>query len=467
MSDVPHAIVRASRRPLWVWVIPLLALIFVGVLAAMYVFKGGTVITIHMAEGHGIKPGDVVRCRGIVVGQVQEARLSDSLGGVELQVRLHEEAEQIARAGSRFWVVRPMVGLSGVAGLETIAGARYIAVLPGDGPAEDEFTALDEPPVLEDRAAGGLEILLIADTRGGLLPGAAVLYRQMPIGKVLSVNLASDATSIEVRAFIAAPFTSLVRDNSRFWNISGARMNVGVTGVQFEVETLESLIVGGVALATPEPPGRPASTGHRFRLHPEAEDEWLEWRPSLPVGAELLPTGVTSPTLVRAIARRSGGIFGRTQQQAGWLLPVEGGLLGPPQLLQPGDDADATIELAGKAYRLADVKPRQTGGGGGSGGLWLLPIEVQGAAPVPPQRIRVMERAEDLLLFTDSPARPIPLASPRVRPMGDGVWAIDTVISLPPDAQGAAAVARADGAVVGMLVIEDGAGRIVPIAPSR
>ena len=464
MSDTstPISVVRSSRRPLWVWLIPLAALIFVGVLVAMYVLKGGTLITLRGAEGHGIKAGDVVRCRGIVVGQVQEVRLAESLASVEIDVRLDEQAEQIARAGSRFWIVRPTVGLSGIAGLETIAGARYIAVVPASVPGapQHQFATLDEPPVLTDRNAGGLEILLIAEARGGLLPGAAMMYRQMPIGRVLSVNLASDATSIEVRAYIEPAYAALVRDNSRFWNSSGARMNLGVTGLQVEVETLESLIVGGVALATPEPPGKPVNTGHRFRLHREAGADWMAWRPSLPVGADLLPQGTTPPALVRAVMRRSTGLLRRTEVRAGWLLPVEGGLLGPAALLVAGDDATATIELSGQAYGLRDAKVQRMDA------LALLPISMQSieARPWPAARLRIMEEAEDLLLFTDSPARPTPLASPRVRPLGQGAWSIDPAISLPPDMQGAAAVSRVDGAVVGLVVMDQERARIVPVS---
>ena len=465
MSDVPQSHIRPARRPVWVWLIPLAALIFVIVLVIMYVIERGTMITLRLSEGHGIKAGDVVRCRGVVVGEVTEARLIDDLRSVELSVRLDADAEAIARAGSRFWVVRPMVGLSGIAGLETIAGPRYIAVIPGagagdDAPAQHQFTALPAPPVLEHAHADGLEVLLVADNRSGLVQGAPVLYRQMPIGKVLSVTLASDATSVEVRVYINPAFTMLVRDNSRFWDISGVRMELGVTGLQVDVETLESLIVGGVALATPDPPGKSVNTGHRFRLHAEARDEWLEWRPSLAVGAELLPAGVTPPTLLRAITRRTAGIFRTTRQSAGWLLPVEGGLLGPVPLLNAGDDPSATIEVAGQAYRLTERGVERRGM------VTLLPMAVS-TPPWPARRMRLMTTAEDLVLFTDSPAGSLPIASPRVRPIGDGVWQIDAAISLPEDMQGAAAVARSDGAVVGILSFADGRPLIVPIVSAR
>ena len=38
---------------------------------------------------------------------------------------------RLACEGSRFWIVRPQVSLSRVAGLETVVGARYIGALPG------------------------------------------------------------------------------------------------------------------------------------------------------------------------------------------------------------------------------------------------------------------------------------------------------------------------------------------------
>ena len=107
------------------------------------------------------------------------------------------------------------------------------------------------------------------------------------------------------------------------------------------VESVEALVRGGVGLATPERSGDGVSTGHRFTLHEKAETEWMEWRPALAVGGALLPSGAPKPQMVRA-ALRSTRFKIWKRQKKGWLLNVEGGLIGPATLLSSKDDPAAS-----------------------------------------------------------------------------------------------------------------------------
>ena len=285
----PVATVRPARRVGWVWLIPVAAALFVGALYATYVVKRGPVITITMDEGHGIKAGDVLRCRGIVIGQVEAARVSDDCSEVSVRVRLDPAARAVARAGSRFWVVRPRVSLTSVGGLETITGPRYLAVVPGAGARQTRFAALAEAPIVASADAGGFEVVLEAEQRGSLRPGSPITYRQVIVGTVLAVDLGPDATVVLVRAHIEPAHARLVRADTVFWNVSGADLRLGIKGLSFEVESLQALLDGGVALATPAPPGPPVEAGHRFKLHPRPQSAWLRWRPALPPPATMGP----------------------------------------------------------------------------------------------------------------------------------------------------------------------------------
>ena len=149
-------------------------------------------------------------------------------------------------------------------GLETLVGPRYLAVLPGDGTPRRHFIGFPEPPVVETTEPGDLEIILHASQRGGLRRGAPVTYRQIPVGIVRSVGLASDGGAVEARVHIEKPYAQLVREGTRFFSVGGFEADVGLTGVSLEVESLAALLTGGVALATPPDAGEIVRTGHRF-----------------------------------------------------------------------------------------------------------------------------------------------------------------------------------------------------------
>ena len=78
-----------------------------------------------------------------------------------------------------------------------------------------------------------------------------------------------------------------MRVGSRFWSASGLDVNFGLRkGVEISLESLRSLVVGGIAFATPEDPRNPpAKDGTIFVLHDKPEKEWLSWLPRIPIPA--------------------------------------------------------------------------------------------------------------------------------------------------------------------------------------
>jgi len=449
----PSLVVPARRTPRWVWLLPLAALAFAVALGASQIFGGGPRITISFHDGHGIKAGDPLRCRGINVGQVES--LAVETEGVLLEVRLTAAAGRMAVAGSRFWIVRPSVKLSGITGLDTIAGPRYLNVLPGppDAAPQERFVGLDEAPALADEEPGGLEIALAGTRRAGLVPGAPVSYRQVRVGTVVSVALAADAGGVEVRAYIRPAYRALVRDNTRFWLVSGTGVSVGLSGVRIDVDSLAALLEGGVALATPDSPGRPVSTGQRFALAERPEEAWIKWKPALPVGSHVLPDGSAPPPLLRATTSRTGGrLWSRTRQVGGWLLPTPRGLLGPEELLLPEEKAE--LEVAGRTFAL-DREPSWREGG-------LARVELAVEAPLwPDERVRRPEAVEECFVFADPAAPPLPLGTARLR-AERGHWVVDRSLSFDESWHGAAVVASADGKLVGVLLVTKGSGTIAP-----
>ena len=453
-EDTPVAKLQPLGRSHWVWFIPGMALIFAGVLIVNYVVKRGTVITVTMNHGQGIKPSDVLRCRGITVGQIEHVVLTEDLTSVEVDVRLHPSARDVARAGSRFWVVRPQIGLTGIGGLETIVGAQYMAVRPGDGPRQTRFVALEQPPVVEAIDGDGLEVVLAGERRASLRAGSPVTYRQVHIGKILSVGLASDSTRVQARAYIEPQYTSLVRNNSMFWNVSGAELNLGIRGLRVEVQSLQALLDGGVAMATPDKAGNPVRTGHRFVLHGEPEDAWRKWQPALPVGGELLPAGVIPPILVRLVVAKTGSKWGKAKQKRGWALPIDDGLIAPADLIP--DDADAIqVEVAGQRYSLNEQQVVN------KGRIVWLAIRPDGKYPRQP-RIRVMDQPEDCLVITDGSSPSIALSALRLAKDKED-WQVDRAVPFDADMRGAAVLSRRDGVLVGMLLVEKKQGRIVSL----
>ena len=112
-------------------------------------------------------------------------------------------------------------------------------------------------------------------------PGSSILYRGVPIGTIISIDLSDDATSVHAEAIIREPFVTLARANSRFYQAGAFDLDIGLGGINARLDSLETLIVGGVALVTPDAPGAQVESGHRFEVTGDPDSDWFDWRPRI------------------------------------------------------------------------------------------------------------------------------------------------------------------------------------------
>lgn len=258
--------------------------------------SNGPTVTIHFPEGHGLKAGDVVRHRGIEVGAVGEVALSDDLTQITARVILTPGAAGLAREGTRFWIVRPQLSLTGVSGLETAVGSKYIAVSPGEptAPGLLTFEGLASSPPDSD-SSDGLDLVLRSDGLHGVTVGAPVTWRGIDVGRILSTGLSPDARFVDIHARIFSEYRRLVRPGSKFWVTSGLGVDVGLSGLKLNADSFSTILRGGISFTTPAINDRdPVITpGSMFILHEKADPEWLRAATSLPLIDVPLPTTVT------------------------------------------------------------------------------------------------------------------------------------------------------------------------------
>ena len=236
----------------------------------------GTHITISFPEGHGLKAEDAVRYRGIDVGKVESVQLTSALDSVNVNVTLLPFAQQLAVEGSRFWIVRPQLSISGVSGLETAVGHKYIEVIPGlaDSRSVNHFDGLAQPPA-DSTSANGIEILLQSDARYSVSRGSAIHYRGVDIGRILAVELSPDSRHVEVRGKIEEAYRALVTTESRFWATGGVDVDFSLRdGLKLETESLDTLARGGVSMLVVGS-GKAVAPGHVFPLAKSVNEDWL------------------------------------------------------------------------------------------------------------------------------------------------------------------------------------------------
>ena len=246
---------RVSRnrwRVSLVWLVPIVAAV-IGISLLVQNWRSvGPEIKITFRSAAGLQAGKTpVKYKDVMVGTVSAIALSDDGRQVVATVSLAKSAASLTRQDTRFWVVRPRIGASGISGIDTLFSGAYIAV---DAGTQDElsrtFTGLEAPPTVIG-GMPGKSFILHGTELGSLDIGSPVYYRQIEVGRVASYQLDKDGKGISLQVFIDAPYDNFVTTDTNFWNASGVDVSLGADGLKLRTQTIGTLIAGGVAFAAP------------------------------------------------------------------------------------------------------------------------------------------------------------------------------------------------------------------------
>jgi paraquat-inducible protein B len=265
-DEPPEATVQAPKWSPWIWIIPVLAIFFVGWLVVRYGFFGGGDITVRFAEARGLDRYSPVRFRGAKVGTVQKITIDEKLSQVVVRISMDASMNNALRKGTRFWIVEP--GLEG-GGLGGLISGTYVGIAPGDGKGEEtrEFSGQEYPPVLSAPEAG--KTLILEDRElGSVAVGSPVQFQGIRVGRVLGTEYDEKRGITAVHVFVVQRFANNVRQSTRFFRGGGISLSLGGGGVSMGDTSLSSLLTAPIGFYTPEVmAGAPVAEGTRFELH--------------------------------------------------------------------------------------------------------------------------------------------------------------------------------------------------------
>ena len=246
----------------------------------------GLTIRIHFNDSSGLKANSKVMYQEQVVGVVERLVFNGAQVGVTTIVLLNDLGAKYARKGVKFWKVEPQIGLVGSKNVGALLDGAFIALLPSTtevSQPQTTFNALTLAPTVE-QLPYGLNIKLTTKRLGSVRVGNPVLYRQIKVGEVIGVGLSKSADAVNVFINISKPYSPLINAGSQFWNTSGITIEASVfSGINIDSESVETLLAGGIAFATPEQNEAATALPDSFILHGEVNEDWLTWQPKITI----------------------------------------------------------------------------------------------------------------------------------------------------------------------------------------
>jgi len=235
-----------------IWIVPFIALLIAGWLAFQYYSELGPQIKIIFPTNEGLKAGQSqIKYKNVPIGIVKKIRLEENGSGVVITARMDNSAKPFLNKDTKFWIVKPELGLSGVRGLDTLISGTYIGVYAKKGDDfKDEFIGTDQS-FLYNIDGGEYYMLRTSVGISSMRQGTPVYFKNIKVGQVKYVVLDNDEIFVDVIVFITKEYTDFVHRDSKFWVRSTVDMTLKNGSLDINVAPVTDLLNGAIEFSSP------------------------------------------------------------------------------------------------------------------------------------------------------------------------------------------------------------------------
>jgi len=233
-----------------IWIVPLIALIIAAWLAYQYFSELGPEIRIVFSKNEGLQAGQSqIKYRNVPVGTIKKIELQEDGEGIVVIARMDKPVAPYLNESSKFWIVKPEVGIGGVSGLDTLISGTYINMY-----AEKEEQTIDtfvgQDNAYRNDTTGAYFVLNTPRGDSSVKVGTPVYLKNIQVGQVEYIVLGLDDASVDVIVYIENAYTSYLRVDSNFWVRS--TFSAGLTNgtLNFSVAPVTDLIQGAIEFSS-------------------------------------------------------------------------------------------------------------------------------------------------------------------------------------------------------------------------
>jgi paraquat-inducible protein B len=251
-----------------IWLVPFIALLIAGWLAYQYFSELGPQIRIVFPKNEGLQAGQSrIKYRNVPIGTIQKIELQEDGEGIVVVARMDKTVKSFLNDSSKFWIVKPEVGLGGISGLDTLISGTYINMYASKSEESIE-TFLGQSHAYRDDTQGEYFVLNSPKGNNAVKAGTPIYLKNIKVGQVEYVVLALDNASVDVIVYIENRYTPYLRTDSNFWVRSTFGVSLNNGRVDLAVAPITDLIGGAIEFSS-QKKGITCKVpdGHIFKLY--------------------------------------------------------------------------------------------------------------------------------------------------------------------------------------------------------
>lgn len=278
-QEIFEAKIEDKKAVSFIWILPLIILAILGWIAYESYMKKGTNISVIFKSAEGLKENVTpLEYKGLQLGKVTKISMHEDLKSVKVNILVDNEvAKYVASEGSSFWIKKPTVSLTKISGLSTLISGYKIELSPtfktqeeyDKGNSKYFFNGLDTQPN-DEFDDEGYYISLIANDKDNVEVGTPIFYNKFQIGEIIAKEFIFE--KVYFTAYIYDKFNYLVNKSSQFVINEALKVSYGASGLNIEVGSLYSALVGGVTIITPNKEAEKISKDEAYILYGKKDD---------------------------------------------------------------------------------------------------------------------------------------------------------------------------------------------------
>ena len=257
-DNIPNVIIEEKKPSIFIWLIPIIALIISSWLVYKNIKDSGLTIKIYFKDASGLRVNkSFLIYKGFKLGMITDITVDENINKVLVKVEVKKDAKDLVlREGSRFWITRAKLGFDNISGLETILTGAYIGFSPSSYDInkikkqkfKETFIGIENPHKKELMKEG---LRLILKSNSKLSISYPIFYKNINVGEIIDKKLNLKTKEIEFIAFIKKEYKDLVKIDSKFWVDQGTKLKLSPQGLNIQINSLQSLITGGISFNSP------------------------------------------------------------------------------------------------------------------------------------------------------------------------------------------------------------------------
>jgi len=229
-------------------------------------------ITLIADDANGLAEGATVSYKGLTIGNISSLALTDDNKQIQAKLNINNQYQYLVNADSKFYALSGIDFKASLQGVEVNSKPLQNVIQGGialfnksqvnktqvnKSSANNEKLKANQLfhlyPSKEMAILGKnifskpLTVALLSRDLPSASVGSPVYYHKLKVGEVSQLQL-HETGQMETSLEINPQFKHLVTDKTVFWDVSGFKVNAGLSGVEIDADSLLAIAAGGIAL---------------------------------------------------------------------------------------------------------------------------------------------------------------------------------------------------------------------------